>query len=318
GNIENQPDLMAEFAKYKKDFSENSAFNKNFGTEAGTVMEGSRTFNLSQVLSAGNSASNDIQLDQHLLKVKDSRNINHELGLNYATDEYPSPGLVLRTVTNPNSGEPIFQVQSEGFAPRLRIEHDGAVKTYNPDIYVSIAADGSGGYKVWDESDFSANDLANFYEAFSWGDHAGKYAELTGDTFSGSVKITKEDALKLTHSEAELWFDTDTGIEGTKRITVNDGGGNFNFRANCYYNSGEKYLLAGDGAAHYRMNIEGQSNPYHEFRIARIGNAAEDTISWTSKFYIYSDSLSFQIDGNERFLVDSAGAVRATNFITTG
>ncbi|WP_187696086.1 hypothetical protein, partial [Xanthovirga aplysinae] len=77
GNIENQPDLIAKFAnyallghthseysltthdhegEYKRDFFENTAFNRDFGNAANTVMEGNTTFNLDDVLQAGNES----------------------------------------------------------------------------------------------------------------------------------------------------------------------------------------------------------------------------------------------------------------------
>lgn len=40
-------------------------------------------------------------------------------------------GIVLRTFGNPADGEPIFAVESSGYSQRLRVEHEGALKTSN-------------------------------------------------------------------------------------------------------------------------------------------------------------------------------------------
>ena len=43
----------------------------------------------------------------------------------------PNDGITLRTTGNPAAGEPIFSVLSSGNSERLRVEHDGALKTTN-------------------------------------------------------------------------------------------------------------------------------------------------------------------------------------------
>jgi len=84
------------------------------------------------------------------LRLKDNRGVLHSFG----KDEYNSTlsGITLRTESNPNAGDPIFTVRSEGEAPRLIVEHEGAVKTYNDDYYVSVDVNGDGGYKVWHQN----------------------------------------------------------------------------------------------------------------------------------------------------------------------
>ncbi len=86
----------------------------------------------------------------YILELKDKDNVVHRLGKNqYSTAQ---PGITLRTLTNPASGEPIFRVESSGYSPRLIVEHSGAVKTSNSDIYVGVGTDGTGGYKVYHEN----------------------------------------------------------------------------------------------------------------------------------------------------------------------
>ncbi len=63
-----------------------------------------------------------------------------------------STGMSFRTLVNPTEGGSIFTVRSSGLSERLAVEHEGVVRTSNPDIYVS-AARGEGnvlsGHKVW-------------------------------------------------------------------------------------------------------------------------------------------------------------------------
>ncbi len=62
------------------------------------------------------------------LIIFDGNGTEHYFGDQASGENY---GIVLRTKTNPSSGEPIFVVESSGYSQRLRIEHDGAMKTSN-------------------------------------------------------------------------------------------------------------------------------------------------------------------------------------------
>ncbi|RKZ28130.1 hypothetical protein DRQ36_10875, partial [bacterium] len=80
----------------------------------------------------------DIRLnagDDEIL-IYDANGTQHVLG-DDASGE--TDGIVLRTTVNPASGEPIFVVESSGYSQRLRVEHDGYVKTSN-----NLAVDGTG------------------------------------------------------------------------------------------------------------------------------------------------------------------------------
>jgi len=64
-------------------------------------------------------------------------------------------------------------------------------------------------------------------------------------------------AINLTGGTGAIAMDTDTNFVGTKRISWNDGTGNFNLRLNC--TGAEEYLVTNDGAAAIHLNAEGTS-----------------------------------------------------------
>ncbi len=70
------------------------------------------------------------------IRLYDKNGTAHILGDEYSGE---NDGIVLRTLTNPAAGEPIFIVESSGKSQRLRVEHNGALKTSN---YLEV--DGTG------------------------------------------------------------------------------------------------------------------------------------------------------------------------------
>jgi len=62
------------------------------------------------------------------IHIDDSGGTTHVIG---DEDSGESDGIVLRTLSNPTSGEPIFVVESSGNSQRLRVEHDGYLSTSN-------------------------------------------------------------------------------------------------------------------------------------------------------------------------------------------
>jgi len=96
-------------------------------------------------------------------------------------------GLVLKAGTNPSSGDRLFTIKSEGESPRLIVEHDGAVKTSNPDMYVNVVPDGSGGYRVYHDNYHPVADaLSNAIDVTLSGDVTG----TINTDFSGNANIT--------------------------------------------------------------------------------------------------------------------------------
>ena len=67
-------------------------------------------------------------------------------------------------------------------------------------------------------------------------------------------------------------MDKESSVIGTKRISWNDGNGNFNFRLNC---TGEQdYLVTNDGACHIAMNAETASGTIN-LKVASQGTDPE-------------------------------------------
>ncbi len=155
--------------------------------------------------------------------------------------------------------------------------------------------------------------------------------------------------IRMTGIGGQLAMDTDT-VQGTKRLTWNDGGGNFNIRANSIYTTNEEYQIAGDGAVHIRMNVESQDADII-FRVADIAALAGDPITWANEVTIdnvrtystlplhsqvhdastpsfsfngdqdtgmYGESgggkLNFSVDGTRRFEMDTVENTSHTNF----
>jgi len=87
-------------------------------TSAGNVGIGDTTPN--DRIDLGTSTGN--------IRIYDGNNTAHVLG-DQGSGE--ADGIVLRALGNPAAGEPIFVVESSGFSQRLRVEHDGALKTSN-------------------------------------------------------------------------------------------------------------------------------------------------------------------------------------------
>ena len=71
------------------------------------------------------------------IRIYDGNSTAHVFG-DEASGE--SDGIILRTLVNPASGEPIFAVESSGLSQRLRVEHGGALKTSN---YLEVDGAGS-------------------------------------------------------------------------------------------------------------------------------------------------------------------------------
>ena len=108
-------------------------------------------------------------------------------------------GLVIKAAANPSIGDRILTVKSAGDSPRLIVEHDGAVKTSNSDMYVSVGVDGSGGNRVFHEAYHpNADALTNSITLSLSGDVSGT---ATTD-WSGDVDIAVEVA---DNSHNHLW-----------------------------------------------------------------------------------------------------------------
>ena len=98
-------------------------------------------------------------------------------------------GLVMKAGTNPTAGDRLLTVKSAGESPRLIVEHDGAVKTSNSDMYVGVDVAGTGGNRVFHEGFHpNADALTNSVSLSLSGDVSGT---ATTD-WSGNVDIAVE------------------------------------------------------------------------------------------------------------------------------
>lgn len=111
-------------------------------------------------LSLSNGGDLDLPEDSKL-SMRDEQNTLYLFEKSLAATT--ATGLALRTTTNPSDGEPLFQVQSSGNSPRLRVEHLGHLSTSNEDMKVGIANDGTAGNYVFHEGNKGLATRAEIY-----------------------------------------------------------------------------------------------------------------------------------------------------------
>jgi len=114
----------------------------------------------------------------------------------------------------------------------------------------------------------------------------------TADTANGQITYTPK-WLKLTNTEASIAFDDANAPDGYgfKRITCNDGGGNWNFRAGAYFDGSDKYATTGNGATRIVQNFEGVDGSV-TISVAKknTGNAG-DGLTWDNGILLNKDLL---------------------------
>lgn len=158
-------------------------------------------------------------------------------------------------------------------------------------------------YRVW----------MRHYDAAVWGGWelvldgpASDYAKLaaanvfSGDnTFSGNNSFSGENGVtgqftNFSHTGASITFDVLDAPDGRggRRITCNDGGGNWNFRTGNYYNAGEKYTKAGDGAVKMTMNTDGQAGAWY-VTVAGAAAAAGDNVTYDGTLQVTTGAVTF-------------------------
>lgn len=115
----------------------------------------------------------------------------------------------------------------------------------------------------------------------------------TVDTFSGT-------SLNLSNGSAFLTFDNQGAPDGLgiKRITCNDGGGNWNFRGGNYFNSSNVYTVTGDGAVHMGIESDDQNGRWH-VSTAPIGTAG-NTVTFSSSLTL--DNTNLTLGGGTDFI----------------
>ena len=153
-----------------------------------------------------------------------------------------------------------------------------------------------------DIHDTPTNAAINTSISSNW---AYDYINRTSDTLTNLTLTSTEatsptsGALMLTGITNSIVFDNDGG-RATKRITSNDGGGNFNIRASNYYSSSEKYTTTDDGASKITLNSE-SSNGTIDFKVASIGSG-DSTITWATNMSLRTTGLvidkGIEVTGN--------------------
>ncbi len=97
--------------------------------------------------------------------------------------------------------------------------------------------------------------------------------------------------------QGNLWLSPSASGDGIqfddqkqKRISWNDGGGNFTIRSGGYFNAGEKYLLAGDGAAVIALTSDGAAGSI-VLKAAPAGVNADDPITYGGNLQVVDDGI---------------------------
>ena len=107
-------------------------------------------------------------------------------------------------------------------------------------------------------------------------------------------------AINLTGTTGSIAMDTDGGIVGTKRISWNDGGGNFNIRLNC--TGDQDYLITNDGAAAIILNGDSVDGTI-KIACAPQGTAG-DSITFTE--YVFDNDGKLAVQGNLTIAAEGA------------
>ena len=135
------------------------------------------------------------------------------------------------------------------------------------------------------------------------------------DVFEGTF-------LDFSHTSVALTFDDQTAPDGKgiRRITCNDGGGNWSFRSGNYFNVDHKYTGTGDGAAHMVFSTDNSAGIF-TVKVAPTGTA-NAAIVWgnqlqltTTQFYTEKNLV---VDGNTTLGNALTDSVTITGLATVG
>ncbi len=126
---------------------------------------------------------------------------------------------------------------------------------------------------------------------------------------SGTIR-TDGSTIKTSHV-SPIWLSATASTDGIlfdsakqKRISWNDGNGNFTIRGGGYYNTGEKYVFGGDGASKITLDSDGVEGAL-TFEVAGIGASADDIITYTHTLFMDA-SGTFTFDNQSIALVGTA------------
>ena len=115
---------------------------------------------------------------------------------------------------------------------------------------------------------------------------------------TGMLKISN--AAATSNSDAAMWLNGTGGAiliddNAQKRITWNDGGGNFQIRAGHRYSSGQNLrVVANDGAAKLGFDTDGVSGTI-KFKVAGTSASTTDNISWAQEMTYSTSGLGMNV-----------------------
>jgi len=215
-----------------------------------------------------------------------------------------------------SGGDHTFQINA---VDHLKLYYDGTVAvaeltgTANTRVAVNAAAGGNSNVWLMEGGlqrgilyyDASANKLvlskylesapgtpANYLQLIDdghWSINDNVTSNYLGTQTTGSVETLRSvhPLFWVYHTSAILGFDTDVAGDSLpiKRITCNDGYGNWNFRHGCY-NTGSVlgYTTTGSGAAYLTMTVESQRG-YISMAVAPTGTA-DAAVSFPTNMYL--------------------------------
>ena len=142
-----------------------------------------------------------------------------------------------------------------------------------------------------------ANDGLLSLNAYDYGASASLDFQIGGSdtqtiTIPAVIDYTAK-YIKLSNIQASISFDDQTAPDGygLKRITCNDGDGNFNLRCLNYFSgAGIKYTNAGSGAAAIAMNAENVDG-YIRLLAAPIASNAGDPVTWSTELTVNTNGV---------------------------
>jgi len=206
---------------------------QNFSA-SGTVTAASLDVDGTATVDGLTTHNADVDLQTHALLFTDTLNASTQVELTANDSVYDEEGLNVRALTNPNSGEAIFRVLSEGGAERLRVEHDGETFV-DQDLTASGTVTG-GDISTTGTVTFGA--LSGFTTS---GSYTASAYDNTNDTISTTMTSTSTSICFLTRTQLR---DIEGGTEYAECV-VNTSNGNWRLQAKRYSNSdAEAYCAA--------------------------------------------------------------------------
>lgn len=184
------------------------------------------------------------------------------------------------------SGNAQFGIHSVAGEAELRMITDGAQLDEKNWGFITNA--GNLELRAWDDGFSNYTSPLLFTRAGS-GLNVSNLAIGSPATINGTLTLPTTAPIHLSNaaSTTGLLIDSD----GSKRISWNDGAGNFNIRNNSHYHTAaERYVVGGGGATKIQCNAD-SANGQIDLMVAAIGAAADDPITWSNTLSIYTNEI---------------------------